>query len=224
MAEPRGVPPGRAGRLWLTRRLRAGRLAADLLDRKLQVLRVELERFELQRERAGRHWHDAWRRADTWGLRGAMTAGVRELRLATPSTVAELQVTWDTVMGVRYPAEASCSVPSASAADRGPGGAALVEAVSAYQQAVRLAAAYGAASAACRVIESEIIETRRRLRAINDRWIPRLESRLTRLSQELDETEREETFRRHQSLGPRTGAPRGERSRGAGRASAGDPR
>jgi V/A-type H+-transporting ATPase subunit D len=216
MAELRRVPPGRAGKVWLTRRLHAGRLAADLLDRKLQVLRVEQERLELQRERTQRRWQQAWRTADTWGLRGAMAGGLRELRFATPSTVAELRVTWITVMGVRYPAEADCKPPPASPEDRGPGAAALVEAAAAYRQAVRAAAAYAAATAACQVIEAEVAETRRRLRAITERWIPRLESRLWRLRQELDETEREETFRRH-AADRAQGAPRTSRAAGDSR-------
>lgn len=200
MAELRHVPPGRAGQLWLTRRLHSGRRAADLLDRKLQVLRVELERLEQQRDHTGQRWRDAWHAADTWGLRGVMSSGVRELRLSTPSTVAHVNVRWDTVMGLRYPSGADCEPPQLTPADRGPGGAALVEAAAAYREALRAAAANAAASAACQVIEAEIGETRRRLRAITNRWLPRLESRLSRLRQELDEIEREETFRRRRAV------------------------
>jgi V/A-type H+-transporting ATPase subunit D len=200
MAELRHVPPGRAGQLWLTRRLQSGQRAADLLDRKLQVLRVELERLEQQRERTAQRWRDAWRSADTWGLRGIMSSGPRELRLSTPSTMARLNVRWETVMGLRYPSGADCEPPELGPADRGPGGAALVEAAAAYREALRAAAAHGAANAACRVIEAEIGQTRRRLRAITNRWIPRLDARLSRLRQELDETEQEETFRRRRAL------------------------
>jgi V/A-type H+-transporting ATPase subunit D len=199
MAELRHVPPGRAGRLWLDQRLHTGRRAADLLDRKLKVLRAELERFERLRDEADQRWREAWRRADTWGLRATMAEGLRELRLAEPSTMAQVRVEWDSVMGLRYPAAAECEAPPVSPTDRGPGGAALVEASAAYREALRAAAALGAASAACRVIEAEIGQTRRRLRAITERWIPRLESRLTRLRQELDETEREENFRRRRA-------------------------
>jgi V/A-type H+-transporting ATPase subunit D len=199
MAELRHVPPGRAGRLWLDQRLHAGRRAADLLDRKLKVLRVELERFERQRDGAEQRWRAAWRAADTWGLRGVMSAGVRELRLATPATSAEVRVRWDSIMGLRYPADADCEPAHISPVDRGPAAAALIEAMAAYQEALRAAAALGAASAACWVIDAEIGQTRRRLRAITNRWIPRLESRLWRLRQELDETEREETFRRRRA-------------------------
>lgn len=200
MVEPRGVPPGRAGRLWLMRRLYAGRLAADLLDRKVQVLRVELERFVLLRDRTGDRWREAWRAADRWALRGTMAAGVRELRLSAPSTLATLAVTWESVMGVRFPATVDCVVPVPTGADRGPGSVGLAEAATAYRRAVAAAADHAAAVAACRLIEAEIDETRRRLRAITDRWLPALEARLARLRQELDETEREETFRRQRAM------------------------
>jgi V/A-type H+/Na+-transporting ATPase subunit D len=199
MAELRHVPPGRAGRLWLDQRLHSGRRAADLLDRKLKVLRAELERFEEKRDQADQRWREAWRQADTWGLRATMADGLRELRLAEPSTMARVSVAWDSVMGLRYPAEAQVEPPAVAPSDRGPGGAALVEASTAYREALRAAASLGAASAACRVIEAEIGQTRRRLRAITERWIPRLESRLSRLRQELDETEREENFRRRRA-------------------------
>ena len=199
VAELRHVPPGRAGQLWLTQRLSSGQRAADLLDRKLKVLRVELERRQEQRERTEARWREAWRTADTWGLRGVMTAGLRELRLATPSTVAHLQISWNTVMGLRYPADASCEPAAVSPADRSPGGAALITATAAYREALRAAAAHSAANAACQVVEAELNQTRRRLRAITKRWLPRLQSSLSRLRQELDETEREENFRRRRA-------------------------
>ena len=63
-------------------------------------------------------------------------------------------------------------------------------------EAIEAAAAHGAAAAACRVIDAEIDDTRRRSRAINDRWIPRLAQALSRVTRSLDETEREETIRR----------------------------
>lgn len=37
------VPPGRSGRLWLTRRVQVARRGADLLDRKLRILQAELD-------------------------------------------------------------------------------------------------------------------------------------------------------------------------------------
>jgi V/A-type H+-transporting ATPase subunit D len=83
----------------------------------------------------------------------------------------------------------------------------------AYRRAVRTAAVYGAASAACQVMEADIAETRRRLRAITERWIPRLESRLGRLRQELDEAEREESYRRHRGCDAELDSPARQASR-----------
>jgi V/A-type H+-transporting ATPase subunit D len=196
MAELRRVPPGRAGRLWLASRLKTARLASDLLDRKLRVLRQERERFGLLEDRARARWRTAWQAADVWALRAALIGGTRDVRLSAPAQPATVEAIWQTVMGVRYPAEVRCELPAFASSDRSPGSAALVQAATASREAVEAAAAYGAAAAACRVIDTEIEETRRRLRAIADRWIPRLEDAARRLTHELDEAEREESFRR----------------------------
>lgn len=49
-----GVPPGRAGRLWLRRRLAAAERAVELLERKLRILRAEQDRLALLAQRTGR--------------------------------------------------------------------------------------------------------------------------------------------------------------------------
>jgi V/A-type H+-transporting ATPase subunit D len=134
MAELRGVPPGRAGRLWLQARLQAGHRA-------------------------------------------------------------DVTVSWDTLMGLRYPAEATCHVPAPSTSERGPGSAALVEAAAAARDALSAAAEHAAAVTARRIIDAEVAATRRRLRAITHRWLPQLEDALRRLTHDLDETEQAETFR-----------------------------
>jgi V/A-type H+-transporting ATPase subunit D len=203
MADRRHVPSGRAGRLWLLARIRTGRLATDLLDRKLRILRTEQERFSLLAERTGALWHESWRRADEWGVRGAMLGGKRELRLAAVAEPADVTVAWAGVMGVRYPVEATCHLPEASDADRGPGTTALVEAAAAYRAAIQTAASHAAATAACRTVDAEVTATRRRLRAIADRWVPRLETALRELSSQLEETERAETVRLRWALAHR---------------------
>jgi V/A-type H+-transporting ATPase subunit D len=180
----------------LASRLHAAQLASDLLDRKLRVLRQERDRFGLIEDRARSAWRSTWRSADRWALRAAVLAGSRDLRLSAPAQPASVDVVWRTVMGVRYPAEVECAVPPLGADDRSPGSAALIEARTALVDAVAAAAAYAAAVTARRVIDAEIEDTRRRLRAITDRLVPRLGAALTRLTQQLDETEREETFRR----------------------------
>jgi V/A-type H+-transporting ATPase subunit D len=125
-----------------------------------------------------------------------MIAGSRDLRLSAPIQPASVDIAWKTVMGVRYPAEVECALPPLDADDRSPGSVALIAARTALVDAVEAAAAYAAAVTARRVIDAEIEDTRRRLRAITDRLVPRLDAALTRLTQRLDETEREESFRR----------------------------
>jgi V/A-type H+-transporting ATPase subunit D len=195
MTDLRRVPPGRAGRLWLRSRLRAAGLAADLLERKLRILRQEQERFGLRTRRAAEDWRVSWRAADAWGLRAAVLGGRRELRLATPAARAELAVAWSSVMGVRYPTGADCRLPDAASGDRGPGTAALVEATEAYRAAVRAAVAVATAETARRIVDSEVATTRRRRRAIADRLMPRLEAALAKLTDDLEESERAEGVR-----------------------------
>jgi V/A-type H+-transporting ATPase subunit D len=195
MADLRRMPPGRAGRLWLMARLRSARLAADLLERKLRILRTEQQRFAMLTRRTGERWRADWLAADRWGVRGALLGGQREVRLSTTAAPAEVEVAWASVMGVRYPAGADCRAPEPSDADRGPGTAALVEATTAYRAAMTAAVAHAAAEAARRTVDAEVAATRRRRRAIADRWIPRLETALRELTAELEETERAETVR-----------------------------
>ena len=191
MAELR-VPPGRAGRLWLGERLETARHAATLLDHKLHVLRTEQKRCALIADRTRTEWETAQREAAEWLTRAAILAGQRDIRLCTPERLAEVTINWNAVMGVRYPGEAVCTAPDKSAGTRSPGTAALVEAATAHQRALQAAVAHAAATAACRILETETVETRRRLRAIADRWTPRLESALRALVERLDEAERAE--------------------------------
>jgi V/A-type H+-transporting ATPase subunit D len=194
MAELR-VPPGRAGRLWLLGRLRTARLAADLLDRKLRILRAEQARLATRARDTGNAWDTAWREADTWGLRTALLGGRRELRLGSgPAATAE--ITWSTVMGLRYPVAVTCRIPDTTVGGREPGTAAAVEAAAAFGAALRAAADHAAASAALRAVDAEVAATRRRWRSVTQRWIPQLDTALLKLGQQLEEAERAEGVRR----------------------------
>jgi V/A-type H+-transporting ATPase subunit D len=176
-------------------RLRTARLAADLLERKLRILRDEQERFALLTRRTGQRWRESWPVADLWGVRAALVGGRRELRLSAPPGCAEVTVTWTSVMGVRYPADVACRLPGPAPGDRGPGTAALVEATSAYRATLEAAVAHAAAESARRTVDAEVTATQRRRRAIADRWVPRLERALWTLTADLEEAERAETVR-----------------------------
>src|SRR5690348_610264 len=107
MTSPRRIPPGRAGRLWLLDRLRSGRLAASLLDRKVKILRIERQRLLAQAQQSRARWLDCAREADLWGLRAALLGGERDFRLSTPDRGAEISVEWGSIMGARYPLTAT---------------------------------------------------------------------------------------------------------------------
>ena len=63
---PERVPPGRAGRLWLLRRLAFARRSLELLDRKHQLLARELAGLARQRDEARRHWERSCADAERW--------------------------------------------------------------------------------------------------------------------------------------------------------------
>jgi V/A-type H+-transporting ATPase subunit D len=191
----RRLPPGRAGRLWLRRRLGVARRAATLLDQKLRILRREEERRSLVARRTGPEWEQRCREAETWLLRAALVGGRPALRSATDRAPAEVTVTWASTMGVHHPATGSCVVPGADLSDPTPAGSALVEAVAAYERALDAAVQHAVAEAARRAVATESATTRRRLRSVEQRWLPRLEGALAALTLELNEAERAEDVR-----------------------------
>ena len=54
----------------------------------------------------------------------------------------------------------------------------------------------------CRVIEAEVLATRYRLRAIEDRWIPRLEQALAEVTLALEEQELADAARLRLAVSP----------------------
>jgi vacuolar-type H+-ATPase subunit D/Vma8 len=170
-----------------------GRLAASLLDRKVKILSTEQQRLRTMAEQSRARWLDRAREAELWGQRAALLGGEREFRRSTPTQRAEVDVEWGSIMGARHPVAATTQLPEP--VDRGAGTAALIEADSAYRSAVEAAAQHAVASAAIRTVEAELEATGRRLRAISDRWLPRLEGWLATVTRELEEAEREEAFR-----------------------------
>jgi V/A-type H+-transporting ATPase subunit D len=201
----RHIPPGRAGRLWLQRRIAVAERGADLLDQKLRILHAERQRFGLQAERTAAAWAAACREADGWLLRGALLGGQRALRLAADQRPADVQVGWAQVMGVRYPADATCTPPPVDPDEAPPAGQAVVAAREAHRRAAVAAVQHAAASAALRVVDAEEAATRRRLRAIQDRWAPRLRAALEEIELALDEQEQADGVRLRWAAGRRPG-------------------
>lgn len=196
------VPPGRAGQLWLAHRHEVACRAVDLLDQKLRILRSERLRRVLVEERTRAAWEAAVRDADTWGRRLAAMEGQRAVRLNRPGAAAEVDVRWEQVVGVRYPAFVDVRVPDDAG---GPGGeagqageagsAVLVETRRRMAAAVVAAAQQAAALAALRTLEAHEAATRRRLRSIRTRYLPLLEATLRDVAVTLEEDERADILR-----------------------------
>lgn len=190
------VPPGRAGRLWLKRRLAVAQRGAGLLDRKLRILATELERRQAAAARTGREFERLSGDAERALLRATLLGGQRAVRLSAASGFAEVTISCAVTMGVRYPAAAECSVPAPATWD----GPAVADARQAHAAALAAAAAHAAAIAAVRVIGAETAATRYRLRAVRDRWIPRLQEALAQVEFSLEEQERADGARLRQAL------------------------
>lgn len=209
MADLHRVPPGQAGKQWLARRLDSGRLAADLLDRKLRILTERERQARELAESTGRQWRDAWQEADRWGLRGAALGGRRELRLSESTEPVRVEIEWRDVMGVRYPAAARCLRAEPTPGSRSPGNAGLVTATAAYAAAVRAAASHAAAIAAAERLATDVSRTRRRRHAIADRWLPTLEQALRERTARLAENALAETVRLRWAADRSTATPSG---------------
>ena len=158
-------------------------------------------------------WNSASSEADTWLLRSVLLSGERSVWLAATPAPAEVRILWEHSMGVRYPAEATCTVPETPPDAPPPGNAALVTARDCYRRAVQAAVRQAALETAVRVLEVQETATRCRLRAIEDRWIPRLQQALAELQFKLDEDEHNDAVRLRWAAGNRT---RAERGRGRG--------
>ncbi len=189
-------PPGRAGRLWLRRRLAVAHRGREVLEQKRRALLRELVRVEERLAEARGAWTAAAREAELWWQRAAVLAGERPLELARSLARgrADVSIVWRNALGVVAPAEARVALPTGELFPAG-GSAALAYAAEAHRHALEAAAELGAAELAHRRTAGELRATTQRLRAIERRWIPEHERALAELELALDETEREDGAR-----------------------------
>jgi V/A-type H+/Na+-transporting ATPase subunit D len=185
------VPPGRAGRIWLVRRLATARRGADLLDRKLRILENELARLQTTAAQTAKQWDQSQAEARTWLLRAALLSGEQAIRLADDGLVAGVRVVYTTTMGIRHPETATCDVPPARTWDS----PVIARARQAHRAALEAAVRNAAATAAVRMVDDEVRATRYRLRAVQDRWIPGLEQALAEVTFTIEELERADAAR-----------------------------
>ncbi len=198
------VPPGRAGRLWLTRRLRVAWRGADLLDRKLRILTDQLSGLRDAAAQTAAEWNRCCADAEQWLLRASLLGGQRAIRLAADGQAADVTISYALTMGVRHPASAICLIPDPVTWD----GTALTATRQAHRAALAAAVRHAAAAEALRVVEAEALVTRYRLRAVRDRWIPRLEQALAEVTFAIEEQELADAARLRLAIGPGAGANR----------------
>jgi vacuolar-type H+-ATPase subunit D/Vma8 len=186
------------------RRLRTARHGAALLDRKRQIMADELERLQLHADRLRVEWHAGARDASVWLQRVAALDGQEGIRRAAPAEPAQVEARWGGAMGVTYPVDASCTTPTAPP----PGGSsALAYATTAHRTAATAAVRLAAVQRAVVLVSVELEATHARQRAVENRWIPRLEDQLRTIRRRLDEQELEEALRlRWAAEPPRTGS------------------
>jgi len=200
MPVARTIPPGRAGRMWLRGRLATAERGRDQLDRKLRILIPERQRLQTRLELRQRAWSAAYDEAQTWGLRAALLGGEDAIRGATPARPADVQVTWTSAMGLSYRDDAVLADP-APGDEAVPSNAAIVPATAAFRAALLAGARAAAAQEAVSRLESEIAVTRRRMRALDKRWLPWLRESLARLELTLEQAEQEDGMRLRRAVG-----------------------
>jgi len=191
----RGVPPGRAGLLWLRHRLAMAQRAAELLERKLRILHIEMERLTLLEQRTREVWSRENRAAQLWAGHTVLLGGDRAVRLASPQAPATVTISSATSMGVRYPSDAVCTPPEPELAAGSMSNAALSLAVDCHRRALDAAVQHAATSAARRIVEAEHASTKLRLRGLEERLIPRLQDATSELALELEESEHADAVR-----------------------------
>jgi V/A-type H+-transporting ATPase subunit D len=188
------IPPGRAGRLWLERRLATAQHASGLLKEKVAILSHAEQRLAQRAAQTAGEWQRLCAESGTWTLRAALLSGRRVLRIASDGVTAQAEVELGSTIGVEHPIsgvvrmERTEDVPVV-------GSAAVKQATDAANAAVDAALAAAVASAALRAVRAELAATRRTLRALEQRWIPRFSSTLVQVRLDLEELERAEGVR-----------------------------
>ncbi len=191
------IPPGRAGRIWLVRRLDVARRGAELLDRKRQVLLRELARVRTEAADAERAWHDAAAQVALWSARAAILDGPGRLELLArhAQQPASFELLWTNLMGARLPSVERIDIPEPPPLSALGGSSATVLLARACAVATRAAVRYVALQRAEAELSAELQRAARRLRALQNRWIPQHEAALASLDLALDESQREQSAR-----------------------------
>jgi len=188
------IPPGRAGRMWLRRRVDTAVRGRDQLDRKLRILVAEQQRLRAQADRSRAEWVTSCEVAQTWLLRATLLGGQDAVHNATPPQPANVEIAWTTAMGLSYPADVRLVAPTSQPLIP-PANAAVVPTADAFRAALVAGVRSAADTEALHRVETEIAVTRRRVRALDKRWLPWLKESLVALDLSLEQAEQEDGVR-----------------------------
>jgi V/A-type H+-transporting ATPase subunit D len=186
--------------MWLRRRLATATRGRDQLDRKLRILLPEQQRLRIRAERSHERWVAGCDQARTWLLRAAVLGGQDAVRAAAAPGPAQVEIVWASAMGLRYPTDARLTQPGTPPAAV-PANAAVGPAVDAYRDALLAGVRAATAEEAARRVDAEIAVTRRRLRALDKRWLPWLTGALADLELALEQAEQEDGIRLRRAVG-----------------------
>ena len=183
---------GRAARVRLERRLETASHGARLLDRKQRILMDQIERLHLHMDQTRAEWEDLAGEAAVWLRRSAALDGSARIAAAAPLADATVFFRWGNAMGITYPEDAQCALPALLAQS---GSSALSYAASVHRSALVAGARHASIQRAELLLAAELLATRTRQRAVESRWIPKLEDELANIRRQLDAQELEESLR-----------------------------
>ncbi len=183
---------GRAARVRLERRLETARHGARLLDRKQRILMAQLERLHLHTEQTRTEWENQAREAALWLRRATALDGSARIAAAAPLGAATVSLRWGNAMGVGYPENPQCAFP---ALPSDAGSSALSYTVAVHCSALAAGVRHACVQRAELLLTAELLATRTRQRAVESRWIPKLENDLLGIQRQLDAQELEESLR-----------------------------
>ena len=192
---------GRAAKVRFERRLETARHGARLLDRKQHILADQLDGLQLQLVTTQGKWETLAKEAAVWLHRSAALDGSIQIEAAAPLAPATVRLRWGNAMGVRFPEDPQCEFPDMRPAG---GSSALTYSASAHREALLAGVQHAVLQRAHLLLAAELAATRTRQRAVENRWIPRLENELLEICRQLDAQELEESLRLRWSAGRAT--------------------
>jgi len=183
---------GRVGKVRLEGRLQTAQRGSDLLNRKQRIMSDELERLQLQADSFRKEWEQQAGVAALWLARASALDGQASILAASPRKSATVEIHWGGAMGVTYPEVVACQFPVAEMVG---GSSALFYAVASHRAALSAAVKQAAIQRALLLLSTALAATRTRQRAVENRWIPKLDNELKLIHRKLEDQELEESLR-----------------------------